>query len=94
MPFPIVLSACAMAFAAISAFGVERLVESKEESRRRYADFFDSQEIIRPPSPFRNESLQWGVDTVNTRRSLLPDRLLPWIFVIAWLFLLAWSAAQ
>lgn len=92
---PTRISSAAALFALTSWFGVARLVRSKEESWRIYEVYFIKHHDEVPlPGPLCEKTLQWRVDTKNTRLSLLPDKVLPWIFILAWSFLLTWSATQ
>jgi hypothetical protein len=92
--FRVVISATAALFALISWFGVWRLIKSKRISWKMYEAHFESHDELTLPGPLGDETLQWGVKTSNTRLTLWPERLLPWIFVLAWLFLMSWSATQ
>lgn len=95
MAFRLVISSAAALFALTSWFGVARLVRSKEESWKIYeAYFIKHHDEVPLPGPLCEKTLQWGVETKNTRLTLLPDKVLPWIFVLAWSFLLIWSATQ
>src|SRR5688572_27394274 len=89
---------CRGARRAYPVYGVERLVESKRLSWQQYREFYCERHPadITLPRPLNEHSLQWGVQDKNTCRSLLPERLLPWIFVLAWvgLFVTTFTASQ
>jgi hypothetical protein len=73
--------------AAIVLFGVLFLINSKRRSWKDYEVFFRDH-APKPPKPFDDGGLQWGVRTWNTRLTLLPEVLLPVVFIVAWLVLI------
>jgi hypothetical protein len=92
--FRVAISSSAALFALTSWFGVLRLIASKKESWEIYGSFFERHDEVPLPGPLSEKPLQWGVETMNTRLSLWPDKLFPWIFIMAWTFLLIWSVTQ
>ena len=89
--FRTVVAWSGVAVAVISALGVLALLRSKRLSYVEYRNYFegcfgDSPQKL--PEPLDRQTLQWGVDTRNTWFTLVPDVLLPTVFVIGWLYLL------
>lgn len=85
--FRLIIAGAGLAVAALAAVGVHALIRSKELSWCQYERFYKRKEN-RLPGPLADDDLQWGVKTDNTRITLLPDRLLPYVFGIAWTALL------
>jgi hypothetical protein len=70
--------------AVLTWIGVGTVVISKLLSWRDYAAFYRGPSHS-PPKPFKRQKLQWGVRTWNTPLTLLPDLLLPLVFILGWL---------
>jgi hypothetical protein len=68
--------------AAIVLLGVAALIRSKYISWKDYEGFFELNPGL--PGPLAERSLQWGVRNGNTHVSLLPDILLPIVFIVIW----------
>lgn len=83
--FRVVVSVSGLLIALTMSYGVEKLIESKEKSWQQYRDRFTAEALV---DPLGNPELRWGVDTEHTRKTLLPDRLLPCVFIAAWCVLL------
>ena len=86
--FRFVVACSGVAVAVMVFAGVVSVVSSKHLSWTEYRDFFDRSGTPDPPRPFEDRTLEWGVNTKNTWRTLLPDALLPPLFVVAWCALL------
>lgn len=71
-----------VSIAAIVLIGVLALIISKFQSWRGCRTFFDEE----APRfyPLNRDGLQWGVKTKLTPLDLLPDVLLPVVFIVAW----------
>jgi hypothetical protein len=88
-----VVAASGVSIAAIVFVSTVALLNSKRLSWKSYARFFGDPARQPPgpikqlPGPLKNEPLQWGVDTRNTWVALLPDVMLPVVFIVAWCFL-------
>jgi hypothetical protein len=74
-----------LATAIVIFIGILALINSKYQSWKMYKDFYESCPD-QLPLPLLN--LQWGVETRNTWRTLLPDLSLPVIFAVAWIVIL------
>ena len=72
--------------ALVTFLGVVSIINSKRLSWRQYKKFYENHQLLQ--GPLVKKPLQWGVSTLNTRLTLLPEALLPLIFVGAWLWLL------
>ena len=68
----------------MQGYGVCRLIKSKNTSWEDYQAFYARSSNRGLPGPLAGKELEWGVKTANTREALLPDKLLPLVFVIAW----------
>ena len=73
-----------LSIAVLVLVGVLGLIRSKRRSWSTYKAFFDSSETLDPPKPLSRVPLEWGVETRNTHLTLLPDVLLPLVFIGAW----------
>lgn len=83
-----VVAASGLAIAVITLVGVVALLISKLLSWQDYKRFFAGSETPNPPRPLDRKALQWGVRSWNTPFALLPDLLLPNVFIVGWLWLL------
>jgi Na+-transporting NADH:ubiquinone oxidoreductase subunit NqrB len=72
---------------AIIFLGASTLIISKWRSWRDYREYFGGPPNDLP-TPLNRRWLQWGVRTLNTGFTLVPDVLLPLVFVGGWLYLL------
>ena len=81
-----VVAVAGLLIAVFTWVGVVALINSKRLSFREYREYFDDP-AVDLPKPLNRRALQWGVDTRNTCFVLLPDVLLPLVFVGAWLVL-------
>jgi hypothetical protein len=70
--------------ALVTFAGVVALIISKFISWRDYCKFYERSPLYSPPQPLEVRKLQWGVRTLNTFFTLLPDLFLPLIFALAW----------
>jgi hypothetical protein len=84
--FRLWIAVSGLAIAAIVFLGVLALIFSKWLSWKIYEEFYRDHRDL--PGPLDRTSLQWGVLTWNTPLTLLPDVLLPWVFIVAWSVLL------
>jgi Na+-translocating ferredoxin:NAD+ oxidoreductase RnfD subunit len=75
------------AIAVVIFIGVLALINSKRILWKDYKHLYSAEEV-RSPRPANKRPHQWGVRTVNTLFTLVPDVCLPAIFALAWLFLL------
>jgi hypothetical protein len=82
-----VVASAGLSVAAITLLGIAFIIRSKRISWHDYKDFYAQRETPNPPSPLTNP-LQWGVRDGNTWWTLLPDLLLPVVFIAAWGYLL------
>ena len=90
--FRTVVSRAGLAIAAIVLVGVIALINSKRLAWTSYRSYFGDQataDAVPLPQPLADRGLQWGVRTPNTAVALLPDVLLPIVFILAWLSLKA-----
>lgn len=76
-----VLSFCGVAVAGLLFISVLALLNSKFLSWRRYERFYKKPDV-RLPEP--HDRLRWGVCTPNTVVAVLPEVLLPIVFIVAW----------
>jgi hypothetical protein len=70
--------------APMTFVGVVALIISKFISWHDYRKFYRTFPLYSLPRPLEVRSRQWGVRTLNTWVTLLPDLLLPIIFALAW----------
>ena len=80
-----VLSWSGLAIATITLISVLAMLNSKRLSWTTYKKFFEAPTTLDLPKP--HHGLEWGVHTVNTRIALLPEILLPIVFIVAWMLL-------
>jgi len=73
-----------LSIALIVLVGVVALIRSKFRSWKAYRAFYVDSKTVDPPRPLDKGPLEWGVLTRNTFVTLLPDVLLPLVFVAAW----------
>jgi hypothetical protein len=88
--FRTAVSRAGLAIAVIVLIGVVALINSKRIAWRRYRSYFaspDHPNAVPLPKPRDSRGLQWGVWTPNTIVALLPDVMLPIVFIVAWLWL-------
>jgi hypothetical protein len=83
-----IVASSGLAIALIILVGMLALIRSKVLSWRAYKDFYDEEETPNPPRPLDRGPLEWGVHSRTTPLTLLPDVLLPLVFVMAWCLLL------
>jgi hypothetical protein len=86
--FRTVVAWSGLLIAAVILIGVIALIRSKLVSWRAYRDFFGEEGPPDLPRPLDREPLRWGVQSGNTLLALLPDVLLPIIFIGAWAHLI------
>lgn len=84
--FRLVIGWSGLLIAAIVLVGVLGLIRSKRLSWKAYKDFFDGPQAPDLPTPFDGLQLEWGVNSHNTKLTLLHDVLLPMVFIGAWCF--------
>jgi hypothetical protein len=87
-----VIAISGFAISVVIFVGVLALINSKRILWLDYRHLYSHlAKEVRLPRPADERPHQWGVRTVNTLFTLLPDVLLPVIFALAWLFLLTRS---
>jgi len=86
--FRVVVGFTGLSIAVIILVGVLALIESKHLSWEIYRDFYNGSGNPDLPKPLDRHSLQWGVETRNTHRALLPDLWIPVLFIAAWVTVL------
>ena len=90
--FRTVVSWVGIAIAAAVFIGVLALINSKRIAWKDYQKYFEDPRAssiearVALPEPVK-APLQWGVRTPNTCITLLPDLVLPIVFILAWAFL-------
>jgi hypothetical protein len=82
--FRLVIAYSGLSIALIVLVGVIALIRSKFRSWKAYRAFYLDSKTVAPPRPLDTGPLEWGVLTRNTLVTLLPDVLLPLVFVVAW----------
>lgn len=85
--FRAVVALSGLLIALLILFGVFCLIRSKWLSWQQYKCFFGGARATDLPGPLRGESLPWGVDTPNTKLTMVPEAVLPIVFILAWGFL-------
>jgi hypothetical protein len=73
----------------IVLIGVSALIMSKWFSWRDYKRFFVPSETLNLPGPLKGKKLKWGIRTINTGVTLLPELLFPLLFIGVWWTLIA-----
>jgi hypothetical protein len=73
-----------VAIALIDLVGVGTLIAAKFLHWRKYRALFITSEKLTLPEPLNERPLQWGMQSVLTAISLVPDVLFPMAFAIAW----------
>jgi len=87
--FRTVVSRVGIAIAAAVFVGVLALINSKRVAWKDYQKYFkdpgcsSNEARVALPKPVK-APLQWGVRTPNTCIALLPDLVLPIVFILAW----------
>jgi hypothetical protein len=88
-----VVAAAGFALAIVVLFGVMALLNSKRLAWKEYRTFFSDPQWwlprkLGPPRPLDSKPLQWGVHTWNSLFTMLPDVLIPGLFIGTWAALL------
>ena len=82
--FRYVVALSGLALGAVTLIGVLALIYSKFRSWRTYRAYYIRPKTLKPPEPLRDTRLEWGVYTPNTLVTLVPDVLIPVVFILAW----------